>query len=346
MRAAVYEQFQTPLSIEEVPDPTPTDDGVVIRVMANGICRSDWHGWMGHDSDVHLPHVPGHELAGVVEAVGKEVSNWKGGERVTVPFAVGCGHCPQCLSGNQQICDNYFQPGFTAWGSFAEYVAIPHADVNLVELPEEIGFVSAASLGCRFITSFRAVVDQGRLKPGEWVVVHGCGGVGLSAIMIASAMGASVIGVDINDEALKLAGELGAAYTLNARNEEHLIRAIHDLSGGGTHLSIDALGSRETCRNSLLSLRKRGRHVQVGLMLAEEQDAVLPMGKVIANELEILGSHGMQAHRYPALLEMIRNGRVDPMKMVTRRVTLAEGMRVLETMGEFRGVGIAVIDEF
>jgi alcohol dehydrogenase len=346
MRAAVYEQFQTPLSIEEVPDPTPTDDGVVIRVMANGICRSDWHGWMGHDSDVHLPHVPGHELAGVVEAVGKEVSNWKGGERVTVPFAVGCGHCPQCLSGNQQICDNYFQPGFTAWGSFAEYVAIPHADVNLVELPEEIGFVSAASLGCRFITSFRAVVDQGRLKPGEWVVVHGCGGVGLSAIMIASAMGASVIGVDINDEALKLAGELGAAYTLNARNEEHLIRAIHDLSGGGTHLSIDALGSRETCRNSLLSLRKRGRHVQVGLMLAEEQDALLPMGKVIANELEILGSHGMQAHRYPALLEMIRNGRVDPMKMVTRRVTLAEGMRVLETMGEFRGVGIAVIDEF
>jgi alcohol dehydrogenase len=346
MRAAVYEQFQEPLSIQEVPDPTPADDGVVIRVMANGICRSDWHGWMGHDSDVHLPHVPGHELAGVVEAVGKEVSNWKGGERITVPFAVGCGHCSQCLSGNQQICDNYFQPGFTAWGSFAEYVAIPHADANLVRLPEEIDFVTAASLGCRFVTSFRAVVDQGRLQPGQWVVVHGCGGVGLSAIMIATAMGASVIAVDIHDGALKLAGELGAVHTLNARNKEKLINAIHDLSSGGAHLSVDALGSRETCRNSLLSLRKRGRHVQVGLMLAEERDAVLPMGQVIAKELEILGSHGMQAQRYPALLEMIRSGRVDPLKMVTRRVTLAEGMRVLETMGEFRQAGIAVIDEF
>ena len=172
-----------------MPDPAPAPDGVVIRVEANGICRSDWHGWMGHDSDIHLPHVPGHELAGVVEAVGQETRRWKTGDRVTVPFAVGCGNCPQCLSGNQHICDDYFQPGFTAWGSFAEYVAIPYADVNLVRVPEELDFVTAASLGCRFITSFRAVVGPGRAAPGEWVVVHGCGGVGLSAIMIAARDG-------------------------------------------------------------------------------------------------------------------------------------------------------------
>src|SRR5512142_2534423 len=197
MKAAVFEKFQGPLKIQTVPDPAPTDDGVVIQVKANGICRSDWHGWMGHDPDIVLPHVPGHELAGIIVDRGKSVRGWKSGDRVTVPFAVGCGHCPQCLSGNQHICDHYFQPGFTAWGSFAQYVAIRYADTNLVRLPEEMDFVESASLGCRFITAFRAVVAQGRIQPGEWMAVHGCGGLGLAAIMIANALGAAVIGVDI-----------------------------------------------------------------------------------------------------------------------------------------------------
>lgn len=281
MKAAIFEAFQQPITIQNVPDPTPEADGVVIRVEANGLCRSDWHGWMGHDSDIHLPHVPGHELAGVVAAVGKDVRRWKPGDRVTVPFAVGCGYCPQCLSGNQHICDNYFQPGFTAWGSFAEYVAIRYADVNLVSLPTAVDFVAAASLGCRFITSFRAVVAQGRTRPGEWVAVHGCGGVGLSAIMIAHALGANVIGIDIKDETLDFARSLGALHTINAAKEPHLIEALHEITGGGAQVSLDALGSSATCRNSILSLRKRGRHVQVGLMLADEKNPPLPMNVVI-----------------------------------------------------------------
>ncbi|MGC9523033.1 MAG: zinc-dependent alcohol dehydrogenase family protein [Anaerolineae bacterium] len=346
MRAAVYEAFQQPLSIQNVPDPSPAPDGVVVRVIATGICRSDWHGWMGHDSDVHLPHVPGHELAGVVEAVGPEVRRYKVGDRVTVPFAVGCGRCPQCLSGNQHICDDYFQPGFTAWGSFAEYVAIPHADVNLVELPESLDFVTAASLGCRFITSFRAVVVQGRAAPGEWVVVYGCGGVGLSAVMIADAIGAQVIGVDIKDEALDLARSLGARHVLNSREEPDLIEAVCDLTGGGAHVALDALGSAETCRNAVLSLRKRGRQVQVGLMVADYKDALIPMNLVIAKELEILGSHGMQAHAYPPLLEMITSGMLQPQRLIGETVSLAEGAKALTTMGSFAITGVTVIDEF
>jgi alcohol dehydrogenase len=346
MRAAVYEAFQEPLSIRTVPDPEPAPDGVVVRVEATGICRSDWHGWMGHDSDVQLPHVPGHELAGIVEAIGPEVKAWQVGDRVTVPFAVGCGHCPQCLSGNQHICDNYFQPGFTAWGSFAEYVAIPHADVNLVRLPEPLSFVEAASLGCRFITSFRAVVAQGRTAPGEWVVVHGCGGVGLSAVMIAEAMGARVIGVDIKDEALALATSLGAAHVLNARATPNLVDAIRDLTDGGAHVSIDALGSTETCRNSVLNLRKRGRHVQVGLMVADYKDALIPMNLVIAKELEILGSHGMQAHAYGPMLEMILSGKLEPRRLIGDTVSLEEGIQALTTMGDFAITGVTVIDEF
>ena len=198
MKAVIFEDFGASPKIANVPDPVPTDDGAVIKVMASGICRSDWHGWMGRDPDItRLPHVPGHELAGVVEDVGKDVTGWKPGDRITVPFVCGCGTCPECNTGNHHICDNQSQPGFTHWGSFAEYVLIRYADTNLIRLPEEIDFVTAASLGCRFSTSFRACSLQGEAAPGKWVAVHGCGGVGLSAVMISHALGANVIAIEI-----------------------------------------------------------------------------------------------------------------------------------------------------
>jgi alcohol dehydrogenase len=346
MKAAVFEEFAQPLTIQNTQDPIVPVDGVVIRVMANGICRSDWHGWMGHDPDVKLPHVPGHELAGVIEEVGPDVRRWQPGDRVTVPFACGCGDCAQCLSGNQQICDNYFQPGFTAWGSFAQFVAVRYADVNLVRLPESLEFVEAASLGCRFITSFRAIVAQGRALPGEWVVVHGCGGVGLSAIMIASAIGANVIGVDIKDETLAFAQSLGAAYIINVKDTPNLVEEIQDITQGGAHVSLDALGSLETCRNSILCLRKHGRHVQVGLMVADYRDAPVPMNQVIAKELKILGSHGMQAYEYRPMLEMITSGALQPGKMIRKTVSLEESLSVLESLGENFQTGVVVIDRF
>lgn len=205
MRAAFFQDFRQPLTVGSVADPVIRPDSVVIAVRACGICRSDWHGWMGHDTDISLPHVPGHELSGEILEVGSAVRGWQPGQRVTVPFCCGCGTCEQCSDGYQHICDRYTQPGFTQWGAFAEYVEIRHADVNLVKLPDSIDFVTAASLGCRFATSFRAVVDQGRARPGEWVVVHGCGGVGLSAVMIASVCGARVIAVDVREDRLEMA---------------------------------------------------------------------------------------------------------------------------------------------
>ncbi len=346
MKAVVFDAFRGPLTVRQVPDPSPADDGVVIQVHANGICRSDWHGWMGHDPDIVLPHVPGHELAGTVVEVGREVREYRRGDRVTVPFAVGCGHCPQCLSGNQQICDNYFQPGFTAWGSFAEYVAVRYADVNLVRLPDVMDWVESASLGCRFITAFRAIAAQGRVRPGEWVAVHGCGGLGLAAIMIANALGANTIGIDIRDDALSFAKTVGARYVVNARQTSNVPEAVRTLAGGGAHVSLDALGSVETCRNSILCLRKRGRHVQVGLMLADYRDAPVPMNVVIAQELEILGSHGMQAHAYAPLLQMIVSGKLKPRALVGKTVSLEESPAELEAMGTFQGVGVTVIDRF
>jgi alcohol dehydrogenase len=345
MRAAVYEEFQKPLTIRDVPMPTPEKSGVVIKVGACGICRSDWHGWMGNDADINLPHVPGHELAGTIVETGREVKKWKKGTRVTLPFVCGCGACGECLSGNQQVCDFQFQPGFTHWGAFAEYVAVDHADANLVRLPEEIDFVTASSLGCRFATSFRAIAAQGRTNAGDWVAVHGCGGVGLSAIMIASALGAKTIAVDISDEKLEFARSIGADAVVNSKNIENVVEAIKEITGGGANVSLDALGLPEICLNSISSLRKRGRHVQVGLMEAEHRRTAIPIDLVVARELEILGSHGMQAHKYPEMLEMIRTGKLQPRKLIGKTVSLEESLDELVNMGKYNGVGITVINK-
>jgi alcohol dehydrogenase len=346
MRAMYYEAFETRPEIRDLPDPTPTRGGVVIKVEATGLCRSDWHGWMGHDPDIRLPHVPGHELAGTVLAAGKSVSRFKEGDRVTVPFVSGCGHCGECRSGNQQVCEEQFQPGFTHWGSFAEYVAIDYADQNLVHLPETIGYDTAASLGCRFATSFRAVVDQARVKGGEWVAVHGCGGVGLSAIMIAAALGANPIAIDISDEKLAFARSIGAVATVNAKSVADVAEAVRDITGGGAHASIDALGSPVTCFNSIKNLRRRGRHVQVGLMLGAHATPQIPMAQVIGHELEIYGSHGMQAWRYDAMLSMMESGRLAPEKLIGRHIGLEEAVPALMAMDGATDIGISVVTRF
>ncbi|MCO5160828.1 MAG: zinc-dependent alcohol dehydrogenase family protein [Mesorhizobium sp.] len=346
MRAVYYEQFQQLPTVRNVPDPDPAPDGVVIKVEATGLCRSDWHGWMGHDPDIVLPHVPGHELAGTVSAVGKQVTRWREGDRVTVPFVGGCGHCAECNSGNHQVCENQFQPGFTAWGSFAEYVAIDFADTNLVRLPETLDFATAASLGCRFVTSFRGIADQARVKPGEWVAVHGCGGVGLSAIMIANAMGANVVAVEIAEDKLAFAREIGAVATVNGATAPDVAGAIREITKGGAHVSMDALGHPSTCFNSIACLRRRGRHVQVGLMLGDHAHPSIPMDRVIAHELEIRGSHGMQAFRYPAMLAMIEAGKLAPQKLIGNRISLDEAAVALTRMDRFDSHGISVVTQF
>lgn len=346
MKAVVYEAFSQPPRLMNIADPSPERHGVVIKVKGTGVCRSDWHGWKGHDPDIQLPHVPGHELAGVVAAVGGDVTQWKVGDRVTVPFVGGCGACAQCHSGNQQVCYTQFQPGFTHWGSFAEYVGIHQADLNLVALPETMDYATAASLGCRFVTSFRAVVDQGRVGAGQWVAVHGCGGVGLSAVMIAQAIGANVVAIDIADDKLALARALGAVATINASQVADVTEAVMEITRGGAHVSLDALGHPTTCFNSINNLRRRGRHVQVGLMLADHAQPAIPMSKVIAHELEIYGSHGMQAHRYDAMMEMIGSGKLAPEKLVGKTINLAQSIDALMNMDRFDTAGVTVVTEF
>ena len=342
MRAVVIDQFGVPPTLREVPPPTCPADGVVLRVTATGVCRSDWHGWQGHDDDITLPHVPGHELAGVVVEVGPGVRSWAVGDQVTVPFVCACGACPACLAGEHQVCERQRQPGFTDDGSFAELVALHHADVNLVRLPAGMSPVTAAGLGCRFATAYRAVTVHGRVSAGDWVAVHGCGGVGLSAIMVAAAAGARVVAIDVSPAARSAALEMGATAVLDGSGD--VGAQVHALTDGGAAVSVDALGSRETAAASVLSLRRRGRHVQVGLLLGDDAAPALPMGRVIGWELEIYGSHGMAAHEYPAMLARIASGELDPSRLVGRTIPLDDAPAALAALGAgSNGPGMTVI---
>lgn len=328
MRALTFAAFGTPPVVAELPDPVPPAGGVVVRVAATGLCRSDWHAWAGHDAGVGLPHVPGHELTGTVAAVGGGVTRWRVGDRVTTPFVLACGACPTCAAGDQQVCPDQQQPGFDLPGSFAELVALPRADVNLVAVPDALDAGVAALLGCRVATAYRAVVDVGRVAAGEAVAVHGCGGLGLAAVAVAAAAGARVVAVDPSAEARGLAVELGA---------DEAVEPGADLRAAA-HLSLDAAGTPASAAASVLSLRRRGRHVQAGLLPG---GAHLPMDVVVAGELEVLGSHGMPAHAYPRLLALLP--RLGLERVVTRTVGLADAGRLLAD-GSAWGAGVTVVD--
>lgn len=330
MRAVVYDAVGAPPEVRQVPRPLCPDDGVVVDVAATGVCRSDWHAWRGHDP-VPLPHTPGHEWAGVVAEVGPAVTGFSVGERVTAPFVLGCGRCAWCLGGAAQVCPDQVQPGFTYAGSFAEQVVVHAAATNLVRLPDGVDLVAAAALGCRFATAFRALTGVADVRPDEWVAVVGCGGVGLSAVMIARSLGARVVAVDVSEAARERALELGASVALPA---EGAAARIHALTDGGAHVGLDALGSAATLDASVRSLRRHGRHVQVGLLLGDHAGAPVPWDLVVGRELSLSGSHGMAAVDYPAMLAMVADARLDPARLVGRVITLDDAGDALAAMDD------------
>ncbi len=343
MRAVFFEEFLGPVTVERLADPAPPPDGVVVEVHATGLCRSDWHAWAGHDTGVPLPHVPGHELCGTVAAIGGEVTGWAVGDRVTSPFVCGCGSCEWCAAGQSQVCPDQTQPGFTHWGSYAEQVVLRAADTNLVAVPDSVSDGAAASLGCRFATAYRALTGRAAIREGEWVTVVGAGGVGLSAVMIAVALGARVVAVDTNPLSLRRASQLGAEHTVVA-GESDVAEAVHDLTGGGSHVALDAVGSPETCSDSIRSLRRQGRHVQVGLLPSVAGLPPVPMERVIAWELDLLGSHGLASTDYPALLALVESGVLAPQDLVSETVDLQEAARRLPLLDSASPVGMTMLD--
>lgn len=353
MRAAVLEEYQEPLAIHDVDAPNPEAEGVVVEMEACGICRSDWHGWQG-DWDwlgIQPPkgQILGHEPAGTVVDVGDDVESIKEGDRVTIPFNIGDGTCHQCRTGHGNTCENVMPLGFAepVQGAFAEQLHVPAADHNVVQLPGSVSAVDMAGLGCRFMTSFHALAHQADINAGDWVAVHGCGGVGLSAVHIADALGANVVAVDLSDEKLDKARELGAVETVNASDADDTPEAVQALAGGGVDVSVDALGIETTCRNSVMSLGTRGQHVQIGLSTQDEQGMVaLPTDMMVMNEIEFVGSLGMPPTRYDGIFRMVETGKLDPSAVVSETVSLDDVSDQLASMSDFGTMGIPVIDEF
>lgn len=352
MRAAVIEALNQPLIVKEVPDPECPPDGVIIRTGANGICRTDWHLWTGdwnwRDLTIQPPFVLGHEFSGTIEEVGRDVKQWRRGDRVIFPMNPGEGTCEWCMSGNQHVCHRGAElvPGVSSWGAFAEYVAVRYADINMVRLPDSISFADSASLACRYMAAFRGVVDLAKVRGGEWVAVYGVGGMGLSAVQIAQAIGAKVIAIDVSSQALNAARSQGAEHTIDA-SQDNAVDAVRTLTHGGAQVSIDALGIEETCRNSVLSLRKLGRHIQLGHTTRKEKGYVgLPIDVILLNELRLYGGFGMQGQRFGSMLAMCEAGTLRPGELVHHRVGLEGITEVLEAMGRYATTGIVVIDRF
>jgi alcohol dehydrogenase len=353
MRAAILEEYGEPLDIQSVDAPDPDPTGAVVEMEACGICRSDWHGWQGDWDWLGIQpqagQILGHEPAGRVVAVGEEVETVTEGEQVTVPFNLGDGTCPQCRTGHGNTCENVRPLGFveSVPGAFAEQLHVPAADHNAVALPDGVSSVDMAGLGCRFMTSFHALAHQADISGGDWVAVHGCGGVGLSAVHIANALGGNVVAVDLQDEKLEKAKELGASETVNASEVNNTPDEVTAITDGGAAVSVDALGVATTCRNSVMSLGTRGQHVQVGLSTQDEGGEVsLPTDMMVMQEIEFIGSLGMAPTNYDEIFRMVGDGKLDPSAVVSETVELDDVSAKLASMSDFETMGIPVIDEF
>ncbi len=353
MRAAVLKEHRKPLVVEERSRPEPREDGILVRTGACGICRSDWHAWQGHggwiDSRVPTDFVLGHEPAGTVVEVGDGVATLAEGDQVVVPFTLGCGSCSYCASDRAQVCPDRRAIGFspTTPGAFAEYLHVPAAEFNAVRLPDGVSPTEMAALGCRFVTAYHALAHRADPTPGDWIAVHGCGGVGLSAIQIATALGIRPVAIDIDERSLSMAADLGAEAVVDADGTEDVPAAVADITGGGADVSVDALGIAETCRNSVRCLDRTGTHVQIGLTTEREAGEVsLPIDLVTAEEREILGSYGIPPTQYDEVLGLLDAGTVDPGALVTDHVGLEDVPDRLAAMGEYGNVGVEVVTEF
>ncbi|MPR05451.1 zinc-binding dehydrogenase [Microvirga tunisiensis] len=356
MRAARAVGVRSPIEVASVPVPEIGEEDALVRIVASGICRSDWHIWNGDWvwNGVHLPvtGILGHEIGGIIESVGSRVKRLTPGQRVTVPVHLACGRCSSCMRGLQNMCDDgdssHHVPGSGGW---AEYMRVPNADLNCVVLPDNVDELTAAALGCRYMTAWRAVHKQGAVKGGELVAVVGCGGVGLAAVEIAACLGAEVIAVDVDDAKLEQAKTLGAVSTVNAKglSPDAVSSAVRKLTPGdrGVDLAVDALGLEQTVNTGLYSLKKGGRLAQIGLTSQQEKGfARIPLDLIVMKELRIVGSQGNPHWAFDELLSLVSQGRLRPSRLVSREVGLHDVGSVLHDMDAYRTSGYVVITDF
>jgi 6-hydroxycyclohex-1-ene-1-carbonyl-CoA dehydrogenase len=341
MQAAVFYEPHTPLKVKEVPVPEPGADEVLVKVSACGLCHTDLH-YIDHGVPTakQPPLILGHEAAGVVAQVGSRVEHLKERDRVLLPAILPCGHCPACRAGRENICQQMKMFGNDIDGAYAEYVAAPAKD--LFALPAEIPLIEGCIIADAVTTPYHAVKNRAEVRPGDSVVVYGCGGVGLNVVQFAHLAGGLVIAVDIAEEKLDWARKLGASETINARRTTEVGRAVRTLTGGGADIAIEAIGNPVTMRAAFSTLRPGGRLVVLGY---SDQEVALHAGRIMYREMEIRGSLGCRPVDYPRVIELARCGRIQVSPLVTARFPLAEINAGLETLRQGVGIRSVVVME-
>ena len=330
MKAAVFHGSDKGLKIEDIPVPQIVDDQILVKVAACGVCHTDLH-YLEHGVPTFKkpPIVLGHEASGIVEAAGRRVTNLKKGQRVLIPAVLTCGHCPACRQGRENICANMQMLGNHFDGAYAEYVAVPAKDV--LGLPDAIPLEEAAIIADAISTPYHAVKNRAQVKPGDTVVVFGCGGVGINAVQLAAAAGGYVIAVDVNERKLAWATEFGAARTINATKVERVSKEVKKLTGGGADIAMEVIGNPRTIEEAFECVRVGGRLCVVGYT---PETISIVAGKIMFKEVEIVGSLGCRPVDYVPLLRMVEQGKIDLKRQVTHRFRLSEIGQAFAAMKE------------
>ncbi len=330
MKAAVFHGKDVGLKIEDIPVPQISADQILVKVAACGVCHTDLH-YIEHGVPTFKkpPIVLGHEASGIVEKAGAGVTNVKEGQRVLIPAVLTCGRCSACRRGRENICSAMTMVGNHFDGAYAEYVAVPAKDV--LDLPETIPLEEASIIADAISTPYHAVKNRAQVKPGDTVVVFGCGGVGINTVQMASATGAYVIAVDINPRKLEWALEFGAAKTIDATKVERVSKEIKKLTGGGADIAMEVIGNPKTIVEAFESVRVGGRLCVVGYT---PEVISIVAGKIMFKELEIVGSLGCRPVDYIPLIRMVEQGKIDVKKQVTHRFSLDELGKAFEVMKE------------
>lgn len=318
MKAAVFHGADRPLRVEEVPTPTPGPAELLVRVAGCGVCHTDLH-YIDHGTPTFKPPplVLGHEVAGTVAEVGAEVEGFEVGDRVLLAAVLSCGRCELCRVGRENLCENGRMLGNHTDGGYAEFLTAPARDA--FHLPDEIPVVEGSIIADAITTPYHAVVNRGRVTPGDRVVVVGCGGVGLNVVQVAAALGAQVVAVDLSEQKLEWASRLGAVATVNATTTERVDREVRSLTGGGAHVAFEVVGHPDTQSTALSCLRTGGRLVLVGYSPGK---MALNSGRVMFRELEVMGSLGCRPVDYPRVIELVRQGAISLSPLVTHRFPL------------------------
>ena len=330
MKAAVFHGGSIGLKVEDIPVPKIGEEDILLKVAACGVCHTDLH-YIEHGVPTFKkpPIVLGHEVSGIVEAVGAKVGNVRKGQRVLLPAVLTCGKCVFCRDGRENICSDMKMLGNHFDGAYAEYVAAPAKDA--LDLPDSLPLEEACIIADAVSTPYHAVKNRAKVRPGDTVVVFGCGGVGINAVQLASAAGGYVIAVDINDRKLQWATEFGAAKTINATKVERVSKEVKKLTGGGVDIAMEVIGNPKTIEDAFESVRIGGRLVVVGYT---NEAISIVAGKIMFKEIEIVGSLGCRPVDYIPLIRMAAQGRIDVKRLVTHRFRLDELAKAFEVMKE------------